>query len=162
MIYVTLGTMFLDFERLIRKMDAIAEKTGERVIVQLGLSKLVPSHCEHFGFKSHDEILEIQQQARLLVCHAGIGVTLDALRARRPFVLVPRLKRFNEHLNDHQIEIAHAVARRGWGRMVMDIEELEEACAKPLPFPEHYRPAREGLVQAVKRMVDRVAAEKPR
>lgn len=162
MIYVTLGTMFLDFERLVRKMDAIAEKTGERVIMQLGLSKMVPSHCEHFDFKSHADILRIQQEARVIVCHAGIGATLDALQAKRPFVLVPRLKRFNEHMNDHQIEIAQAVARRGWGRMVMDIEDLEAACADPLPFPEHYRPAKDGLVQAVKRMVDRVAAEKSR
>ncbi len=161
MIYVTLGTMFLDFERLVRKMDAIAEKTGERVVVQLGLSTTIPQHCEHFDFKSHEEVLEIQQEARLLVGHAGIGVTLDALRVRRPFILVPRLKKFNEHLNDHQVDIAEAVARRGWGRMVMDIEALEEACAHPLPFPEYYSPAREGLVQAVRRLVDRVAMEKP-
>lgn len=162
MIYVTLGTMFLDFERLVRRMDGIAYRTGERVIVQLGLSKIVPLHCECFDFKSHAEILKIQQEARVLVCHAGIGATLDALQAKRPFVLVPRLKRFNEHMNNHQIEIAEAVARRGWGRMVMDIEDLDEACTHPMPFPEHYRPAKEGLILAVKRMVDRVAEVKAR
>ena len=47
MIYVTVGTMFLDFPRLIRKMDAIAEQTGERTIIQIGMGASTPEHCEH-------------------------------------------------------------------------------------------------------------------
>jgi beta-1,4-N-acetylglucosaminyltransferase len=160
MIYVTLGTMFLDFERLVHAMDAIAEATGERVLMQVGMSKVLPTHCEHFDFKPHDEILALQAKARVIVCHAGIGATIDALHARRPFIVAPRLKRFGEHLNDHQLEIAEAVARRGWGRMVVDMDELAAACADPVPFPEGYRPAREGLLSAVRRMVDKVAEEK--
>jgi len=160
MIYVTLGTMFLDFPRLIRKMDEIAAKTGERVVVQLGLSQTIPEHCEYFDFKPHAETLDIQREARVIVAHAGIGVALDALCVRRPFILVPRRKRYREHLNDHQLEIAEAVQRRGWGRMVLDVAELDAACADPLPFPESYRPARAGLVAAVRRMVERVAEER--
>jgi len=162
MIYVTLGTMFLDFPRLIGKMDTIAAETAEVIIVQLGLSKTIPRHCEYFDFKSHEEVLAIQSEARVIVGHAGIGVTLDALRARRPFIIVPRLKRYQEHMNDHQREIAKAVQRRGWGRMILDIAELQEACANPPRVPASYEPAREPLLAAVRRMVDRVAQEKAR
>lgn len=160
MIYVTLGTMFLDFERLVRKMDEVAERTGERVVIQLGLSKTVPRHCEYFDFKSHEKVIALQREARVSVCHAGIGVTIDALAARRPFILVPRRKKYNEHLNDHQLDIAEAVSRRGWARMVLEMDELDAALAEPWPFPETYRPAREPLVAAVRRMVDRVARAK--
>ncbi|MCP4642374.1 MAG: hypothetical protein GY851_18150 [bacterium] len=159
MIYVTVGTMFLDFGRLIRKMDTIAESTGERVVVQTGLCMTVPEHCEHFDFKSHDEVVALQREARLVVCHGGIGTVLDALEARRPAIVVPRRKGFNEHLTDHQVDVAEAVQRRGWGRVVLDIEELPEACANPPELPESYRPARHRLIEAVRESIERVAAK---
>lgn len=159
MIYVTLGTLFLDFERLIRKMDAIAEKTGERVVLQRGLATTIPRHCEHFDFKPHDEVLTMQREARVVVTHAGIGCILDALETRRPLIVVPRLKKFNEHLTDHQLDVAEAVQRRGWGRMILDVEELEAACAEPPTVPEKYEPAKHRLVAAVREMVERVAAK---
>lgn len=160
MIYVTVGTLFLDFARLIRKMDDIAAATGERVIVQRGLATTVPSHCEHFDFKPHEDVLELQRAARVIVCHAGIGSILDALEVRRPLILVPRLRRYNEHLTDHQLDVARAIERRGWGRMVLEMADLDDACAKPPPVPAVYAPAKHRLIQAVREMVDRVAAAK--
>lgn len=159
MIYVTLGTLFLDFERLIRKMNHIAEKTGERVILQRGMATTIPQHCEHFDFKPHAEVLAIQREARVVVTHAGIGCILDALETRRPLIAVPRLKRFNEHMTDHQLDVAEAVQRRGWGRMILDVEELDAACADPPKVPESYEPAKHRLVAAVREMVERAAAE---
>ena len=161
MIYVTVGTMFLDFPRLIRKMDEIAGKTGELVVIQTGLGKTFPKNCDHFDFKPREEVLELQSRARVVVCHAGIGSVMDALRARRPTIVVPRLKKFNEHMNDHQLDVAKAVQARGWGRMILDIDELEQSCASPPAVPEKYAPASGRLVSAVRDAIERVAA-KPR
>ena len=160
MIYVTLGTMFLDFQRLVRKMDQIAERTGEQVIIQIGLGGTVPAHCDHFDFKPRDEVLALQRQARVIVCHAGIGSVMDALAAQRPLLVVPRLKRLNEHMNDHQLDIAQAVQRRGWGRMVCDIDELDDACAHPPAVPIDYRPARAPLIAALRETIERIAVTK--
>lgn len=160
MIYVTVGTLFLDFPRLINKMDEIAEKTGEHVIVQRGLAKTVPKHCDHFDFKPREEVLAIQKEARVIVCHGGIGSIVDALYARRPLVVVPRRKQFREHLTDHQLDVAEAVDRRGWGRMILDIDDVEEACAHPAPPPESYRPGKHRLIAAVRDNIERVAAFK--
>lgn len=159
MIYVTLGTMFLDFHRLVQAADGIASETGERVVVQLGLSKTRPAHCEWFEFRPHEEVLELQREARVIVGHAGIGATLDALAVKRPFIVVPRLKRYNEHMNDHQVEIAEAVQRRGWGRMITDLNDLPAACADPPAPPENYQPNKAPLLAAVRAMVDRVARD---
>ncbi len=157
MIYVTVGTMFLDFPRLIKKMDALADSTGERVVVQIGMGATVPVHCESFAFRPREEVLDLQREARVIVCHAGIGAVMDALQVRRPFLVVPRLKRFGEHMNDHQIEIAEAVERRGWGRTIQDIDDLTAACASPPPPPQTYSPARAPLIAAVRAFVDDTA-----
>ena len=65
MIYVTVGTMFLDFPRLILRADEIAAETGERVLVQIGLGKTLPEHCEYFDFKPRDEVLAISSARRV-------------------------------------------------------------------------------------------------
>lgn len=158
MIYATVGTMFLDFPRLIRAMDAIARDTNERVVVQTGMGKTLPVHCEHFDFKPREEVLEIQRGARVVVCHAGIGCVSDALRMGRPLIVVPRLKKFGEHMNDHQLDLARAVQSRGWGRVILDVAELAQACADPPPPAANYAPASAPLIADLKAFVDQLAA----
>ena len=160
MIYVTVGTMFFDFSRLINEMDAIALDTGERTIIQTGMGTTFPAHCEHFDFRSRDEVIALQREARVVVCHAGIGCVTDVLNVKRPLIVVPRLKRFNEHMSDHQLDLARAVERRGWGRMILDIRELADACAHPPAAKASYAPARERLVDAVRSFVDETARRK--
>jgi len=159
-IYVSVGTMFLDFPRLIRKMDEIAHSTGEPIVVQTGMGTNLPEHCEHFDFRSRDEVLALQREARLIVCHAGIGCVMDALQSKRPLIVVPRLKRYNEHMNDHQLDLARAVERRGWGRMVLDVETLPDACAQPPQAYDDYKPARERLLGSIRAVVMDTAARK--
>lgn len=160
MIYATVGTMFLDFRRLINALDALAQKTGRRIVIQTGMSTTVPLYCEYFDFRPREEVAALQRQAEVIVTHAGIGCVSEALEAGKPLVVCPRLKKYNEHLNDHQLELAEAVHRRGWGRMVLDINELEDACLRPLPPPASYTPAKPRLVAALRELVDRAAAEK--
>jgi UDP-N-acetylglucosamine transferase subunit ALG13 len=160
MIYVTLGTMFLDFPRLILKMDEIAATTGERIVIQTGMGDTIPVHCEYFDFRPREEVLSLQREARVVVCHAGIGTVSEVLTAKRPLIVVPRLKRYTEHMNDHQLDLARAVERRGWGRMILDVAELESACAAPPRAYSGYAPARVQLVDAVRTMVIGVALRK--
>ena len=157
MIYVTLGTMFLDFPRLIHAVDDIAHARGERCVMQLGLSPTRPQHAEWFDYRPHEALLALQAEARVIVAHAGIGVTRDALRVRRPLILVPRLRRYREHMNDHQIDIARAVAQRGWGAMVHDTAELPALIAAPPAPPAQYAPTRGPLLDAVRDFVAAVA-----
>ncbi len=154
MIYVTIGTMHLPFARLIRKMNEIARATDEKIIVQTGLDNVLPEHCEHFDFKAREEVEAIQREARVIVAHAGIGSVIDALKAGRPLVVVPRLKRFGEHNNNHQLDLAGAVERRGWGRIVTEIGDLEDACAHPAPPHENYAPAKDELIRAVRSAIE--------
>ena len=155
MMYVTVGTMHLEFARLIRAMDAIAVASKEEVVVQTGMSRCVPEHCAHFDFKPREEVEAIQREARVVVAHAGIGSVIDALKAARPLIVVPRLRRFGEHNNDHQLELARAVEARGWGRMIEDIEELPQACADPPAAYAGYVPAKDSLIVAVRAAIEK-------
>lgn len=158
MIYVTVGTMFMDFPRLINAMDAIAKDTGEEIIVQRGMGKTIPANCESFDFKPHEEVIAIQRDARLVVAHAGIGCAIDALHLHKPLIVVPRRKQFEEHMDDHQLQIAEVIVRRGWGKAIHDIGDLADACTNPPAPAESYEPSVHRMIVAVRDVVDRVAA----
>jgi UDP-N-acetylglucosamine transferase subunit ALG13 len=125
MIFVMVGTHSLGFERLIKKMDEIAGST--EVIMQIGTSKYLPKNAEYFDFAGLKRIYGNIEKADVVVTHGGIGCVTDSLAHGKPTVIVPRRKRFSEHTNDHQMDLAGEIAGSGKAVMVLDIEKLEDA-----------------------------------
>lgn len=161
MIFAMTGTMYLDFARLVRALDENAQKTGERTIIQTGLGKVLPGQCEHFDFKPPEELGPILAEARVVATHGGMGCVLDVLEAKRPLIVVPRLKHLGEHLNDHQLDLAGGIERRKWGRVIRNIADLPAALADPPPVPADFHPDRRQLASSVREVVDFVAAGLP-
>jgi UDP-N-acetylglucosamine transferase subunit ALG13 len=60
-----------------------------------------------------DAILELLDQADGVVTHAGVGSVLGALEAGHTPIIVPRLARLGEHVDDHQSDFARALEARG-------------------------------------------------
>lgn len=128
MIFVTVGNHYQGFERLIRKMDEIAGKIDEKVIIQIGHTNYKPINAEYFDFiESYQEIQELNRKARVVVCHGGAGTIITALEQETPVIAVPRLKKHAEHTDDQQLDIVKAMAEEGKIIAVYDIEELEKA-----------------------------------
>ena len=49
----------------------------------------------------------------MVISHAGVGAAVTAIEAGKCPVLVPRLSRHGEHIDDHQTQIADELTRRG-------------------------------------------------
>jgi len=130
LIFVTVGNHYQGFDRLIKKMDEIAGKVDEKIIMQIGHTKYKPVNAEYFSFvDSFEEILRLNKDSRVVVSHAGAGSIVTALQQKTPVIVVPRLKKYNEHMNDHQSEIAHAMSNDKNVTVVYDIESLKD-CLK--------------------------------
>jgi len=125
LIFVTVGGMRA-FERLVKEMDRIAGELDERVVMQLGSTDYEPKNCDYFRFMTRNDIEEFYAGARVVVCHAGGGSILTALEHNKPLVLVPRMKRYGEVFDDHQLEIAREMESRGI-TVVYDIGNLKSA-----------------------------------
>ncbi|MHC1578885.1 MAG: glycosyltransferase, partial [Dehalococcoidia bacterium] len=100
------------FERLVREMDRIAGELDEEVVMQIGSTDYEPKNCQYFKFMAADEMEKLYARARVVVCHAGIGSILTVLKYSKPLILVPRMKRYGEHIDDHQLEIAREMESR--------------------------------------------------
>ena len=106
-------------------MDEIAGKINEEVIIQLGHTKYEPINAKYFDFCSYGEMIKYHKNARLVVTHAGVGSILTALEQKTPIIIVPRQKKFGEHMDDHQIEFVNALSEVNKVKVVYDISELE-------------------------------------
>src|SRR3989442_5847956 len=124
MILVTTGTNGVAFDRLLRAVGAI--ETEEPLVVQHGPSSLRPSGARCVDYVSFAELVEFVQEARVVVCHGGVGSILVALiNGKRP-VVVPRLARYGEVVDDHQLELGQRLSEAGLVTLVEDVVRLPE------------------------------------
>lgn len=125
-IFVTVGTgNTYGFDRLIKKMDEIAGKIKENVVMQIGCTEYIPENAEYFLFAESSEMNKLYKNSRIIVCHSGIGSIINAVKFNKPTIVVPRRKEYKEHIDDHQLEISTEMDKEGLITVVFDIKDLE-------------------------------------
>lgn len=129
MIFVTVGTHERGFKRLIKAVDDLVDlgKIKEKVIVQTGYTDYTPKNCEWFKFTDYDSIVELCKKSSIVISHGGIGSIITPLELGKIVLAVPRLKKFNEHTNDHQLQIVKELEKQKRIIPVYDINDLENA-----------------------------------
>lgn len=129
LIFVTIGLMY-GFDRLIKEMDIIAARIDEEVIMQIGETAYIPKKAKYFKFGSKEVMESLFESSRIVVCHAGIGSILTAMEHSKPIIAVPRRKKYGEHLDDHQLEIAGELEKEELIIVVHDAREIEKLLLK--------------------------------
>ncbi len=136
MVFVVLGTNDKDFSRLLKAIDREIEKgtIKEEVIVQSGKTKYKSNHMKLIDFLSIDEFNQYIEKADYIITHGGVGTILDSLKKNKKIIAVPRLKKYKEHVNDHQIQIISEFDQDGYLLGVEDLNELGAAIQKVKKF----------------------------
>jgi UDP-N-acetylglucosamine transferase subunit ALG13 len=124
MILVTIGTNEQPFDRLVR---AAAHLDGlESLLVQYGSSREPHGRGEWVDFVSFEELSDLMRQARVVVCHAGVGSIMLARRCGKRPIVVPRRLHLGEAVDDHQLPLARRLHSSGVVNLVDDVERLSE------------------------------------
>ena len=138
MIFVTLGSQKFQFNRLLRALDELAEKGAfaEEIFAQTGYSDYRPRHYRFQPFLDAEEFTRCLEKADLVITHAGTGVIISAVKRGRRVIVVPRLGRYGEHVDDHQVQIAEMFSELGYVCACEDCGQLAEKIreAKGLRF----------------------------
>ena len=127
MIFVTVGTHEQGFERLIKKIDDLVRdgKIKEDVIMQIGFTQYKPKYCKWEKLFPYSEMKEMMQKARIVITHGGPASFIMALQEGKTPIVVPRMAKYNEHVNDHQVDFSLAVNERYKNLIVVeDVENL--------------------------------------
>jgi len=135
MIFVTLGTHKQQFNRLLMEVDKLVERGKiKNVIAQIGYSTYIPKNYKWFKFLDFEKMLKVQKKAELIVTHAGVGSIMTALDIRKPIIVVPRVPKYNEHVDDHQTFTAKELENQGRVIAVYDIKNLGKAIERAKKF----------------------------
>lgn len=133
MIFVTVGTNEARFDRLLKALEGLPP--GADLFVQHGPSPVRPAGATCTDYLSFDEMAEKMEEAQTVVTHAGVGSVLTALlNGTRPIV-VPRLQRFGEAVDDHQLEFGRRASEAGFVTLVEDTDTLAATIAKQQESP---------------------------
>src|SRR3954451_17488485 len=123
-VVVTLGTYEgFGFRRLLERLLAMLP-TGWDVVWQTGDTDAGGLPIDARREMPAAELTAAMEHADVVIAHAGVGSALAALELGKAPVLVPRREHLGEHVDDHQIQVARELDRRGLA-VVLDADDLE-------------------------------------
>ncbi len=114
LIFITVGNATQRFTRLLNEIDKLSEDGlfgTERIIVQVGNNApLISRKVTSVSFFEMEEFESFVQTANLIISHAGIGSLMHILRCGKIPIVMPRMTKYNEIINDHQLQIVEYLA----------------------------------------------------
>ena len=115
MIFVVLGTWEMPFTRpLVQIEEAVRQGLiREPVVVQSGRTSYQSSGVKLVPFFGKEELEQMYEEASLVICQAGVGSIMLGLRKQKKVIAIARLSRFDEHIDDHQLEILDVFTKSG-------------------------------------------------
>jgi len=130
--FVTVGNATQPFPRLLRTIVEHAERLPQPVTIQYGNNDFSCKTCQAVAFMNMEQYAQTLTEATAVVMHAGVGSIIHALRVGKVPIVVPRLSKYREHIDNHQLEIAQSLAGDGKVILVLDVEKLESAVQEAL------------------------------
>lgn len=153
MIYVAVGTQKFQFNRLLRMVDELVKEgvIKEEVFAQIGHSDYQPQCYRYKDFLEKDEFENYVRTCNLLITHSGVATIVAGLKNEKPVIVVPRLERYGEHVDDHQIQIADSFSKQKYVILCDEESTLEECINKSFDFKfTKYVSRRDYIIQTVK------------
>ena len=142
MIFLTVGTQF-PFDRFIRAVDNIFDQglIDEEIFAQIGETSYKPRNFESVASLEKKVFDECFKKASSVMSHAGVGTITVALKNHKPLLVMPRMKRYKEHVNDHQVATAKKFEELGHILAVYDVKDLPNGIRKLKNFIPRKREA---------------------
>lgn len=124
MIFITTGTQE-PFDRLVKVADELAAALPSVPFkVQAFTSVYKAQHIKVVNFMTPLEFEENMKQATLIISHAGMGTIISALVNLKPIIVMPRLIKYKEHRNEHQLATAKKLDTLKYVTVAYDEDEL--------------------------------------
>ena len=107
MIFITLGSQKFQFNRLLKAIDELVEQgiITDQVFAQTGYSDYLPKNYEYKQFLDREEFAQWEGCADIVITHGGTGAIIGAVKQGKKVIAVPRLARYGEHVDDHQLQL---------------------------------------------------------
>jgi len=110
-IFITLGSQKFQFNRILKEIDLLIENNfidPKNVFAQIGSSNYNPIHFKFTKFLTMENFKTKIENSDIIITHGGTGAIISSLKCEKVVIAIARLQKFNEHIDDHQIQIIDA------------------------------------------------------
>ena len=157
MILVLLGTQNNSFHRLLEEVQKNIDNKNikEEVVVQKGYTKFESENMTLYTQLPLDKLQQLIEKADLVITHGGVGSIISSIQKGKKVIAIPRLKKYGEHVNDHQNDIIKSFNDSGYIIGLSCVEELGEALQKVNDFkPKQYIKNAGNILKIVEDFID--------
>lgn len=156
MIFITLGSQKFQFNRLLKAVDDL--KLDEEVFAQIGYSDYKPIHYAYKEFLDRDEFAEIMGKADIVITHGGTGAIIGAVKKGKKVIAVPRLSKYGEHVDDHQLQLIEQFKEQDLICGLQDCSQLREGLqfVKQHEF-NTYQSNTKTIIGSIDRFINRIS-----
>jgi len=135
MIFLTVGTQF-PFDRLVKAVDvaAGAGRICDEIYAQIGNGAYRPHNFEYTKFLEKRLFDSCVEKTSRIISHAGIGTVTIAMDNNKPLLVMPRLKRYGEVVNNHQVAVAKRFEEMGYIFAVYNTDQFQHRIREFLSF----------------------------
>ena len=129
MIFITLGSQKFQFNRLLKKVDELIENgiIKDEVFAQIGYSDYRAVHFKYKEFLDRDEFASTIEKCDIVITHGGTGAIIGAVKSKKKVIAIPRLAKYMEHVDDHQLQIIEQFKEMNMIYGCKDCNEIEVA-----------------------------------
>ena len=118
------GTHEQQFDRIVKAVDEL--ESEEKKIIQYGYSNYQPVNSVSYDFLPFDEVKQHMLDASVIITHAGTGSVMLALSLGRRPIVVPRYRKYGEHVDDHQQQLVETLMEDGLIVPLFDGDDLQD------------------------------------
>ena len=158
MILVTLGTQDKKFTRLLSAVQKQIDlgNIKDKVVVQAGCtSDFQSKDMEIFDLISISEFSKLINECDLLITHGGVGSIIEGLKNNKKVIAAPRIKKYKEHTNDHQLQIIDNFSKEGYILPLYDFDKLDEVLKNVETFtPKKYISNTDNFIKLIEEQID--------
>lgn len=153
MIFVTVGTHEQQFDRLIQEVDRLKKENliQDEVFIQTGYSNYIPKYCEWEKIISYEKMNQMIEESDIIITHGGPATFMGVIAKGKVPIVVPRQKKFGEHVNDHQLEFCNRVKENYPIKLIKEtsdiIEKINDVDSKTVTIKNNNEKFCRGLIE---------------
>jgi UDP-N-acetylglucosamine transferase subunit ALG13 len=110
---------------------------------------------------SYEEVVESIRAARVVVTHAGAGSVLTCLVAGKRPIVVPRLSRYGETSDNHQLAFGRRLHEIGLVTLVENLDVFADTIGATSAYSAGPRSAQHRLADDLRGYLESVVGDRP-
>ena len=127
----------------------------DKVVVQAGFTKYESKDMEIFDLIDRENFDKLINECDILITHGGVGSILTGLRNDKKVIVCPRLSKYNEHVNDHQIEIVEKFSELGLILPFYENDDLNKILNHVKSFkPKKFKSNTNNIISLIEDFID--------